>query len=85
MLRPDGFLIVGEGHWRRTPDQEYLDLLEATVADFNSHEGNIHAGVDAGFRHVFSSESSDEEWDDYEDTYAKNILDYIAAHPEDPD
>lgn len=85
LLRPGGWLLVGEGYWRCAPPQGYLDFLQTGADAYMTHEGNGSAGIEQGFELAASSECSQAEWDAYEDTYAENVEAFVKSNPQDPD
>jgi len=80
-----GRVLLGEGYWKRPPAAEYLQVLGASEGELASREGTVARAVAMGFVPLYSTVSSDEEWDAYEGLYHRTVLDYVAAHPEDPD
>ena len=85
LLRAGGHLLVGEGYWRRPPDDEYLERLGAARDEMTTHEGNVSAGLDEGLVEAGAWTSSLDDWDRYEGLYADTVEAYVDAHPEDPD
>jgi ubiquinone/menaquinone biosynthesis C-methylase UbiE len=85
LVRPGGHLVIGEGYWKREPDPEYLALLGGTRDEFADHAGNVQAAVEEGLVPLFASVSSDDDWDQYEGTYALTVERHVRAHPEDAD
>ena len=85
LVRPGGLLLVGEGYWKREPDPEYLAFLGAQRGDLSTHSGNLERAVDLSLEAMHWYEASQEEWSLYEDTYAGNVLAYLASNPADPD
>jgi SAM-dependent methyltransferase len=85
ITRPEGLILIGEGYWRRLPDQVYLDFLGATEDELLTHSGNIEAGREAGLTPLYSCVSDENDWDDYEESYHANVLRYCDSHPMDPD
>jgi SAM-dependent methyltransferase len=85
LLVPGGTAIVGEGHWLRAPDAEYLAVLDAKPSDLLDHEGNLALARDTGFDVVRALVSSKEDFDAYEDRYAEYVERFVAEHPDDPD
>jgi SAM-dependent methyltransferase len=85
MLCPGGLLLAAEGFWMRPPDPEYLALLEATLDELTTHEGNQTVALEEGFTVRHSEVASVEEWDDYEGRYAAAVERFVAEHPDDPD
>jgi hypothetical protein len=74
ITRPEGLILIGEGYWRRLPDQVYLDFLGATEEELLTHSGNIEAGREAGLMPLYSCLSDENDWDDYEESYHANVL-----------
>jgi len=85
ITRPDGLILIGEGFWRRHPDQVYLDFLGATEEELLTHSGNIDAGREAGLMPLYSCASDENDWDVYEEAYHANVVRYFDSHPMDPD
>lgn len=85
LLRSNGRLWLGIGYWRREPDQGYLDYLQCKQEEMLSHEGNVELFGRHRWRVECHHLTSAEEWSQYEDTYAANIQQHLADHPEDPD
>jgi SAM-dependent methyltransferase len=85
LLVPDGTAIVGEGHWLREPDAEYLAFLDAKRDDLLDLAGNLALARESGFDVVRELVSSKEDFDVYEDRYAANVERWTAEHPDDPD
>lgn len=85
LTKPGGHVLAGEGYWLKTPPPAYLDFLDMKEEEHTSHSGNLRTGTDLGLRLVASVETSLEDWDRYEETYAKNVRDFARQHPEDAD
>lgn len=85
LLSASGQLLVGEGYWKNPPTAEYLEFLKMAAEDHTTHQGNQTIGVDSGFELLCCSECSHEEWDAYEDQYARNIEEFVSENPHDPD
>jgi SAM-dependent methyltransferase len=65
LVRPGGAVLWGEGYWRRKPDDRYLKALGATEDELDTLEGMT---------------SSVDDFDAYEDGWARNGERYAAAH-----
>jgi SAM-dependent methyltransferase len=79
LVKPNGMILIGEGYWKRPPDQEYLDFLGDPVGVYNSFEENITIAERLGLTPIFASESTLDEWDDFEWGYLRKFeLDAIA-------
>lgn len=85
LVKPGGLVLIGEGYWQREPDTGYLEFLQCSREDMASHANNIDTAVGLGLQLVSAHESSAADWSRYEDGYAGNIYDYLAANPDDPD
>jgi cyclopropane fatty-acyl-phospholipid synthase-like methyltransferase len=83
--RPKGWIVVGEGFWKRPPDPRYLDLLEATAEELVDDPGNVRTGEALGLTLVEHWASRDEEWDEFEAAYLEGVESYAREVPEDPD
>lgn len=85
LVRPGGYIVVGEGFWKRRPDSEYLAVLDATPDDFTDHAGNVERAVKIGLVPLYASVSSEDDWDHYEGLYARAVERHVATHAYDPD
>jgi len=85
MVRPGGWVIVGEPYWRQEPSVEYLEALECAREDFGSHSSNAQAGERLGAELVHTIVSSKDDWDRYEGLQWFATAEYARAHPNDPD
>ncbi len=80
-----GYVLVGEGYWKRKPPLEYLAVLDGKESEFLDHRGNVQAGITAGLVPMHAAVASDDEWDEYEWKYARSIERYAREQPDDPD
>ncbi|ANE45585.1 methyltransferase [Paenibacillus swuensis] len=85
MVRPGGYVLLGEGYWKKTPDAVYLEALGATEDSMLTHNGNIEAAMKAGMIPLYSLVASEDDWDAYESLYAYSAEQYAFEHPENPD
>jgi SAM-dependent methyltransferase len=85
LVRPDGLLLIGECYWKQEPTVEYLQFLGVDRRIYSSHEGNLEIARQLQLIPLWSTISSNEEWDAYEELYRYNIEDYVDQNPEDPD
>jgi SAM-dependent methyltransferase len=83
--QPGGYVLVGEGYWKRKPPAEYLAVLGSRENEFPDHRGNVQAGIDAGLVPMHAVTAADDEWDEYEWRYARSIERYVREQPDDPD
>jgi hypothetical protein len=77
-------VLLGEGYWKRRPDDRYLEALGASRDELADWDGTIGSGEDAGLRLLRAVASSDADWDRYEDTWAANGESYAVAHTGEP-
>lgn len=85
MIRPSGFVMVGEPFWRRNPPQEYLEQAGFSADSFDTHEGNVATGESEGLRIVYTLVSSEADWDMYESLHWFAAAEYAITNPRDPD
>jgi SAM-dependent methyltransferase len=84
LVRPGGLVLLGEGYWKRPPDDRYLEALGASRDELADWDGSIGMGEDAGLRLLRAVASSEADWDRYEDTWAANGESYAGAHAGEP-
>lgn len=85
LVRPGGYVMVGEGFWRKAPEPAYLAALGASADEFTTHAANVAAGVGIGLVPHYALVTSDEDWDRYEWLHCRSVELYTLEHPEDPD
>jgi SAM-dependent methyltransferase len=85
VVRPGGHILVGEGYWKKPPSAEYLAGLGGTEEESRPHRENVDAGVERGLVPLLSVTATEREWDEYEWAYSRNVEEYAAANPLDPD
>lgn len=83
--RPGGTIVLGEGYWKQPPDPEYLKALGGAESDLLTHAGNVRAAIDRACTPLWCSTVSDDEWDEYEWAYSRNVERFVRENPEDPD
>jgi len=83
LVRPGGFLLVGEGYWRQPPAQAYLDLLGCTKEELHGLEEFEAMGTAQGLVLAAQELASGEDWRVYETTYAANMQAFLKDHPQD--
>jgi len=77
-LKSGGLLLVGEGYWKKEPEQEYLDFIGEPVGVYNDFKGNIEQAAENGFNVLYATSSSQDEWDNFEWSHRlKNKLQLI--------
>ena len=82
---PGGQVLLGEGYWRRPPDDAYLAALGAASADeLADYPGLMRAAEDVGLTPLHSSVASEADWDRYEWRLILNAERWAAANPDGP-
>lgn len=73
-VSPGGRLLIGDGFWRRTPDQAYLDAFFGGRADEmpTMHEALARARAQ-GWRPTLIHAVSDAGWADYERSHNRSV------------
>ncbi len=84
-MQPGGYVLIGEGYWKRKAPSDYLAVLRGNDLEYLDHRGNVQAGIDAGLVPMHAAVASDDEWDEYEWKYARSIERFVREQPEDPD
>jgi cyclopropane fatty-acyl-phospholipid synthase-like methyltransferase len=79
-VAPEGKLLFGEGYWRADPSAEYLVALGAAREELRDYEGTIEAAVETGLDLKRAVASSVEDWDAYEEAWARSGERYADAH-----
>ncbi|MBN2556354.1 MAG: class I SAM-dependent methyltransferase [Anaerolineales bacterium] len=85
MVKPGGWVIVGEPFWRQEPPEDYLQASGVARQDFGTHASNAEAGAQRGLELVYTFVSSQDDWDRYEGLQWFATDEYARAHPDDPD
>jgi cyclopropane fatty-acyl-phospholipid synthase-like methyltransferase len=85
LLGKSGMLLVGEGYWKCSPEPGYLAFLRMSEDEHLTHEGNQSTGINEGYELLECSECSQEEWDAYEEQYARNVENFVSANVGDSD
>lgn len=84
-VAPGGYAVIGEGYWKKAPAREYLDAMGDAEDSLTTHANNVRNIEGAGFRVLWATTAADDEWDEYEWAFSRNIEDFLAAHPDDAD
>ncbi len=85
MVKPGGWVIVGEPYWLREPSEDYLEASGVAREDFGSHFSNAEAGERRGLDLVYAIVSGNDDWDTYEGLQWYATAEYASTHPDDPD
>lgn len=66
LVKPNGLILIGEGYWKRIPEQAYLEFIGEPVGIYNTHEENIQVAESHGLVPLYALVSNQDEWDDFE-------------------
>ncbi len=83
MTMPGGHLIVGEGYWEREPSDDALRILGASRDELGSLAGLVNLAVSHGLTPLTMHTSDQQQWDEYEFSWARGLTDYAAGHSDD--
>ena len=84
LVRPGGYVLIGEGYWKQEPAPEYLTLIGEPVGIYRDHAGNISFAEQHGLVPLYAAVSSDDEWDDFEWRHYLKVQYEAEANPDDP-
>lgn len=85
-VKKDGYILIGEGYWKKTPSKEYLEALGgADESELKSHQENVMVAEELGLIPLWSYVANEDDWDDYEWLYSSSIENYCFENPDDPD
>lgn len=80
-----GWLLHGDVVWRRPPKADYLEALgDLPAQSISSALGRARILDEAGLDIVAGRDSTDDEWDTFEDKLLDNMNRLAAEHPQDP-
>jgi SAM-dependent methyltransferase len=85
MVKPGGWVVVGEPYWLKEPSEEYLEASGVAREDFGSHSSNAESGERRGLDLVHTLVSSQDDWDRYEGLQWYATDEYARSHPDDSD
>jgi len=83
--KPGGYVLLGEGFWRRPPERAYLTSFGGSADELRPHHENVVLARGAGLAPVWSFVSRDEDWDRYEGLYRFAMSRFLEEHPDDPE
>jgi SAM-dependent methyltransferase len=85
MVKPGGWVIVGEPYWKQAPSEDYLEVSGCSREEFGSHTSNAETGERRGMELVHTLVSNKDDWDRYEGLQWFSAAEYARTHPDDPD
>jgi hypothetical protein len=84
LVESGGYVLYGDGYWRREPDAAYLAALGATREELSDYAGTVAAGEELGLVPLHAVVASIDDFDRYEWAWSRNGERYAAAHPDEP-
>jgi SAM-dependent methyltransferase len=81
LVRPGGYVLVGEGFWAHRPERELLEALPASEDELGDYPALLASGDRYGLSIVYAATASDEDWAAYEWAYLANAERYAHEHP----
>lgn len=85
LVTANGLALMAPGYWKQRPHADYLAAIECEEGEQDLLPDTISAAEATGWQVVACHESTVEEWDAYEHTYAANMRAWCDAHPDDPE
>ncbi|CAG0996232.1 putative protein YjhP [Phycisphaerales bacterium] len=85
LTRPGGLVLIGEGYWKQPPPPDYLQATGISPDEFAPLAQLADHLTAEGLAPRWLRTASEQEWDDYEWSLARNIEDFARANPDDPD
>lgn len=84
LVKPGGYLVIGEGYWQREPDQAYLDSFGGSCGEMATHAESVSIALEEGLIPLYAAVSSPDDRDHYEGRYAGNVERYAMEHAGEP-
>ncbi|MEM7799822.1 MAG: class I SAM-dependent methyltransferase [Chloroflexota bacterium] len=84
LVRPGGQILIGEGYWKQTPAQEYVELLGEPVGIYHDHHKNMAIAEQSGLIPLYAAVSNEDEWDHFEWSHRMRFERMAAENPDDP-
>lgn len=85
IVKPGGYILIGEGYWKSKPTKEFLDFLGSTEDELSSHSANVLLAEEHGLTPLWATVANEDEWDTYEWSYSMAVETYALENPNDPD
>ncbi len=85
LVRPGGYLLMGEGYWRQKPSEDYLAMLGCQENEIPYLEDFAEVGRKHGLELEAQAAATEEEWAAYEGGYDANMRAHLQDHPDDPE
>lgn len=79
LVVPGGLLLIAEGYLKQKASPEYRKFLGDSIPDEMTHAANVETGKQLGLIPAAAWTSNEDEWDDFEWSYQRNIERSVAA------
>jgi SAM-dependent methyltransferase len=85
LTKPGGYVLLGEGYWKKEPEQAYLDAFGGSRDELLSFGATVECALAAGLSPVWTAVSSERDWDHYEGLYRFAMSRFLTENPTDPE
>jgi SAM-dependent methyltransferase len=85
LTKPGGLILLGEGYWKKEPEQDYLDAFGGSRDALLSFWATVQCALSTGLSPVWTAVSSERDWDHYEGLYRFAMSRFLIEHPTDPE
>lgn len=82
LVRPGGWVLLGEGYWKQEPAPEYLALIGDPVGIYRDHAANISFAEARGWIPIYAAVSSEDDWDHFEWSHQMKVRREAGALPD---
>ena len=83
--RGGGYLLVGEGYWKRKPPGEFVACSAGASATSSTTTATCRPASRPGSCPMHAATASDDEWDEYEWKFCRSVERYVREQPDDPE
>jgi class 3 adenylate cyclase/SAM-dependent methyltransferase len=85
LVRPNGFVVLGEGYWREPPTDEWLADLGASRNELCDRRALLAEVASHGVRIEETFDAAPADIDRYNDAWRENLEQHLHMHPDDPE
>ncbi|MDX2131232.1 MAG: class I SAM-dependent methyltransferase [Planctomycetota bacterium] len=85
LTRQGGWVVLGEGYWKRPPLTAYLEGTGIDEGEFVRLHELLRFVSDRGLTPAWLHTASEQDWDDYEWAHHRNIEAWVRENPNSPD
>lgn len=84
LTKPGGYLVIGEGYWKKAPADEYLKATGIGKEDYLTHFENVQYAENLGLKPVYVTTTTSAEWDHFESCFWFKAEERFQESPSDP-